>query len=336
MVKSLTAKLDGWAQGYATGHFGKWHIGPEQKPGTCGIDAIGSSEEEQGGKKKREDDRGRDAHIYDEAIQFIEQHEGGPFFVNVWGHIPHNPVNPTDALVKRWTGLKVEDGDFPAQMLGKFDDVRKACGDLDDGMRRYLADIESLDDSVGRLLKRLDQLGLRENTIVVFNSDQGADMTKAGGGGLRFNQMGCNGAQHGGKHTHWQGGNGTNQIALAQLATQGSVKITGGTGHDSIEAGFSLAIKKNLIVALGEGEGAFESTSLDTRIGGLFSYTGGSGKDTVTFAPSAIFTIGGGMSITTGAGTAHVDFGGDHMTIGKKFTFDSSGSSAVPALTQRS
>jgi N-acetylgalactosamine-6-sulfatase len=59
---------------------------------------------------------------------------------------------------------------------------------------------------VGRILKKLDQLGLRENTIVVFNSDQGADMTKAGGGGLRFNQMGCNGPQRGGKHTHWQGG----------------------------------------------------------------------------------------------------------------------------------
>ena len=193
-------------QGYATGHFGKWHIGPIQKPGTYGIDSIGSSGEEPGGKKKHVDDRGRDAHIYDEAIKFIEQHKGGPFYVNVGGHIPHNPVNPTDALVKRWTGLKVKDSDFPSQMLGKFSDVRKAGGDVDDGMRRYLADIESLDDSVGRLLKRLDELGLRDNTIVVFNSDQGADMTKSGNGGLRFNQMGSNGPQRGGKHTNFEGG----------------------------------------------------------------------------------------------------------------------------------
>ena len=193
-------------QGYATGHFGKWHIGPVQKAGTYGIDSIGSGEEEQGGKKKHVDERGRDAHIYDEAITFIEQRKSGPFYVNVWGHIPHNPVNPTDALVKRWTGLKVKDSDFAPQMLPKFNDVRKAHGDVDDGMRRYLADVESLDDSVGRLLKRLDQLGLRENTIVVFNSDQGAGMTGAGGGGLRFNQMGYNGRQRGGKHTNWQGG----------------------------------------------------------------------------------------------------------------------------------
>ena len=79
-------------------------------------------------------------------------------------------------------------------------------GDVDDGMRRYLADVESLDDSVGRLLKRLDELGLREDTIVVFSTDQGADMTKAAQGGLRFNQMGFNGPHRGGKHTHWEGG----------------------------------------------------------------------------------------------------------------------------------
>ena len=194
-------------QGYATGHFGKWHIGPEQKSGIYGIDSVSTGEEEAGRKnKKKSDDRGRDAPIYDEAIKFIEQHKDGPFYVNVWGHIPHNPVDPVDALVKRWSGLKVNDSDFPEQMLAKFNDVRNAGGDVDDGMRRYLADIESLDDSVGRILKRLDELGLRENTIVVFNTDQGADMTKAGGGGLRFNQMGCNGPQRGGKHTFWQGG----------------------------------------------------------------------------------------------------------------------------------
>jgi N-acetylgalactosamine-6-sulfatase len=192
-------------KGYATGHFGKWHIGPVQKPGTYGIDTIGAGEEP-GGKKKKGDERGRDAHIYDAAIRFIEQHKDGPFYVNVWGHVPHNPVNPVDALVKRWTGLKVKDEDFPRQMKAKFDEVRKAGGDVDDAMRRYLADVESLDDGVGRLLKRLDELGLRGNTIVVFSSDQGADMTKAGNGGLRFNQMGFNGPHRGGKHTHWEGG----------------------------------------------------------------------------------------------------------------------------------
>ena len=187
-------------QGYATGHFGKWHIGPVQKPGTYGIDVIGETE---GG---RNDERGRDAPLYDEAIRFIEQHRDKPFYVNIWGHIPHNPVNPVDSLVQRWAGLHVKEQDFPAQMHEKFKDVRQAKGNVDDGMQRYLADIESLDDAVGRVLKKLDELGLRQKTIVVFNSDQGAAMNTAGEGGLRFNQMGCNGAQRGGKHTNWEGG----------------------------------------------------------------------------------------------------------------------------------
>jgi len=69
----------------------------------------------------------------------------------------------------------------------------------------YLADVESLDDSVGRLLKRLDELGLRDNTIVVFSSDQGSEMNKASNGGLALNLMGFNGPYRGGKHTHWEG-----------------------------------------------------------------------------------------------------------------------------------
>jgi N-acetylgalactosamine-6-sulfatase len=193
--------------GYATGHFGKWHIGPNPTPGTYGIDSIGASDGDPGGPRKtRGDERGRDAPIFDAAIKFIERNKEGPFYVNIWGHISHNPVNPGDSLVKRWDTLQVQDSHFPLPMLAKFQEVRKAGGDVDDGMRRYLADVESLDDSVGRLLQRLDQLGLRETTLVVFSSDQGADMTKASLGGLRFNQMGCNGLYRGGKHTHWEGG----------------------------------------------------------------------------------------------------------------------------------
>lgn len=191
--------------GYRTGHFGKWHIGPEQKPGTYGIDFIGGDSEE-GAKKKGEELRGRDAPIYDQAIRFIEESKGQPFYVNVWGHISHNPVDPNDELVQRWSALELDESKFPAAMREKFATVRKAGGDPEDSLRRYLADVESLDAAVGRLLRRLDELGLRDNTIVIFNSDQGADMSKAGLGGVRDNQMGFNGAHRGGKHTNLEGG----------------------------------------------------------------------------------------------------------------------------------
>lgn len=193
--------------GYRTGHFGKWHIGPEMKAGTYGIDNIDAADDSVRAKKKKGDgETGRDAPIYDDAIKFIEANKAGPFYLNVWGHISHNPVNPSQPLVDRWKELKVNPTDFPPQMRQKFDAVTAAKGDISDGLRRYLADVESLDADVGRLLKKLDDLGLSKNTIVVFSSDQGADMTKAGLGGLRFNQMGFNGPLRGGKHTFYDGG----------------------------------------------------------------------------------------------------------------------------------
>lgn len=138
--------------GYRTGHCGKWHIGPDQTPGTFGIDVIGGDLEEAGGKKKRNELRSRDAPIYDQAIRFIEANKDHPFYVNVWGHISHNPVDPVEPLVDRWSGLKVSEADFSAPMREKLKVVRDAGGDVNDAMRRYLADIESLDDTVGRLL----------------------------------------------------------------------------------------------------------------------------------------------------------------------------------------
>lgn len=194
-------------EGYATGHFGKWHLGPVDIPSTYGIDCVQTTEVRPTNVTgKYIDPRGRDAWIYDAAIKFIEQHKESPFYLDVWGHISHYAVNPPDVLVQRWAGLKVKESDFPAQMLPKFDDARKSGGNVDDGMQRYMAEIESLDDGVGRLLKKLDELGLSSNTIVVFSSDQGADMTKITRGGLRFNMMGCNGPYRGGKATHWEGG----------------------------------------------------------------------------------------------------------------------------------
>jgi len=193
--------------GYRTGHFGKWHLGPETKDGTYGIDCIRTGEEGDRLRAGRHDPiRGRDSPIFDEAIRFIEANKDGPFYVNIWGHISHHPVNPAPSLVERWNHLKVDPRDFPLPMQEKFAQVKAAQGDISDGMRRYLAEIEALDADVGRLLNRLDELGLTRNTIVVFSSDQGADMTHAGLGGLRFNLMGCNGPFRGGKHTFYEGG----------------------------------------------------------------------------------------------------------------------------------
>ncbi len=210
--------------GYRTGHFGKWHIGPEQKPGTYGIETIGA----EGGKAnggKRSDPRGRDAHIFDDAIRFIEKNRGGPFYVNIWGHISHYPVNPPDTLVEKFRDLQVDETKFSPPMREKFALCKQQGGDVSDHMGRYLTDIYSLDEEVGRLLKRIDELGLRENTIVAFSSDQGPapirpaaspdepkkkKRDKPTGGAndgveIRLNAMGSSGELRGGKHGQYEG-----------------------------------------------------------------------------------------------------------------------------------
>ncbi len=212
--------------GYATGHFGKWHMGPEAKNGTYGIDTVGA-EAEEGGRKKRSDGHGsRDAHIYDDAITFLEQHRSGPFYLNVWSHISHHTIAPPPRYVDRFKDVVVDESKFSAAMREKFAICRARGGDVSEHMRRYLADINSMDDDIGRLLKRLDELGLRDNTIVVFSSDQGpADIrasseddpdkkrkrakTKAGGKEVeyaRLDAMGYAGEFRGGKHGMFEGG----------------------------------------------------------------------------------------------------------------------------------
>jgi N-acetylgalactosamine-6-sulfatase len=159
---------------------------------------------------------GRDAHIYNSAMRFIEQHKDGPFYVNVWGHISHHPVNPPAALSDAFGPLAIDEEKFPPQMREKFALCRKLGGDVNEHLRAFLADVKSLDADVGRLLARLDELGLRDDTIVVFSSDQGpAPLRDAGEGKMknerdtaatRLNAMGFAGPFRGSKHTQFEGG----------------------------------------------------------------------------------------------------------------------------------
>ena len=107
------------------------------------------------------------------TIRFIEQHKAGPFYVNIWSHISHHKIAPPASYVEKFKDLVVDESKFSAPMREKFAACKARGGDVSEHMRRYLADIYSMDEDIGRVLKRLDELGLRENTIVVFSSDQG-------------------------------------------------------------------------------------------------------------------------------------------------------------------
>jgi len=190
-------------RGYRTGHFGKWHIGPNDGDGTYGIDTVRTI------GKSRDRSTGRDDDLYSAAIDFIRDNKDKPFYVNVWGHATHFPVNTPAELAGQFKDITVNRKDFSPTMQHKFEECLKIGGDLDESMRQYLGDVYQIDLNVGRILKALDELGLKDNTIVVFSSDHGPAPVILGKKGAREfsqNMLGYAGQFRGGKHEQYEGG----------------------------------------------------------------------------------------------------------------------------------
>ncbi|HEY3393644.1 MAG TPA: sulfatase, partial [Lacipirellulaceae bacterium] len=177
--------------GYATGMFGKWHLGNKAKhhPRERGFDeAIVSA-----GKHfdfRTDPPVEIDDGVYladfltDRAIGFIRRHQAEPFFLYLPHFGVHAPHQAKQAFVK------------------KFQTKPPAGGHRDP---TYAAMIASLDESVGRVLQALDELGLAENTLVIFSSDNGG----VGGyrsAGLAKDGITDNAPLKGGKGTLAEGG----------------------------------------------------------------------------------------------------------------------------------
>lgn len=201
--------------GYRTGHFGKWHIGPpdSETNGVYGIDIVDVI------KSNHTDPEGRDTDLFEAAIKFIEAATNTPFYINIWGHISHYPVDPLPALAEPFKDLKVKREDFGHHMQSKFDQCEKLGGDIEVSMRNYLGEVLSLDQQVGKLLLALDRLGLTENTLVLFSSDHGPAPVKLksekknkkfadsnSGVNPSQNMLGYAGGLRGGKHDQYEGG----------------------------------------------------------------------------------------------------------------------------------
>jgi arylsulfatase A-like enzyme len=155
--------------GYATGHFGKWHLGKEPySPLEHGFDVDVPHWHGPGPagsfvapwKFPDFDPDTPNEHLEDrmarEAVDFLESHKDEPFFLNYWMFSVHAPFDAKKDLIENY---------------------RKQV-DLKDPQRSptYAAMIESMDDAVGTLMDTLDRLGLSENTIVIFFSDNGGNM----------------------------------------------------------------------------------------------------------------------------------------------------------------
>ena len=93
--------------------------------------------------------------LTDKAIAVIEEQAAAkrPFFVNLWYHTVHTPIEGKSELVDHYR--------------------KKITGRHRQRNPHYAAMVHSMDENVGRVLAKLDDLGLRQNTLVVFSSDNG-------------------------------------------------------------------------------------------------------------------------------------------------------------------
>ena len=140
------------AAGYVTGIFGKWHLsGPDGcQPGDQGFDVVMNKNYK--GVGVRTDPKGIYT-ITDAACKFMEKNKDRPFFA----FVSHNAIH---------TGLQAK-----KETLEKF---KKADPGKQHNNPLYAACTFDLDDGVGLLMQKLIDLGIEDNTLVIFTSDNGA------------------------------------------------------------------------------------------------------------------------------------------------------------------
>lgn len=160
--------------GYATGHFGKWHLGLTQEywPERQGYDVAFHGAPDPGPPTPNgyfspysfragtvtpgpEGEYIVDR-VTDEAIRFIEAHRDGPFFAAVWQYGVHGPWDYKQAYAREFVD-KVDPRGAQANPV-------------------MAAMLRSIDESVGRIVDAIADLGLNDETIILFASDNGGNV----------------------------------------------------------------------------------------------------------------------------------------------------------------
>ncbi len=149
--------------GYATGYFGKWHLGYQEEyfPKHQGYDESiifhGSPYYNYGRvlqpNQEVASDKILSEYLTDVSIDFLEKNQDTSFFLFLAHYDVHVQLNADSQLIEKYLA-KPKVPDYPCNAV-------------------YAAMVEHIDHSVGRIMASLDSLGLAENTLVVFFSDNG-------------------------------------------------------------------------------------------------------------------------------------------------------------------
>jgi len=154
------------AAGYVTGHFGKWHLAnrdgalPSQQGFDVTYDSFGEGVLKEGGEGNHKGPPKDPKGVYTltgKAIDFIAANTNRPFFVYLAHHAIHGPLQARP------------------ETLNLIAERAKAAG----VSPMYMGCTYDFDDSVGRLLGKLKELKLEDNTLLVFTSDNGATQQSA-------------------------------------------------------------------------------------------------------------------------------------------------------------
>ena len=189
-IPTVTRHLQ--AAGYATGHFGKWHLGSGTGAPTpaaygldefCTVNGAGPELPGRGDPYFRARSTGL---IVDRAIEFIEEHRREPFYVNVWTLVPHATLHPTPEQMEPYK--RYAPGGVP------YEGVKQI----------YYASVTDLDTQVGRLVQKIDDLGLGRDTFIVFSSDNGPEDLNIGN--AVHSGIGSTGPFRGRKRSLYEGG----------------------------------------------------------------------------------------------------------------------------------
>jgi len=187
--------------GYATGHFGKWHLGREPYdplhqgfdvdfphwpgPGPAGSYlAPWRFPKLKGAPGEHIEDR-----VAAEAVKFIRASSDRPFFLSYWCFSVHAPYDAKAKLIEKYR--------------------RKADPKCPQRHPVMGAMIQSLDENVGRVVRTIDELGLTDNTIILFFSDNGGvhwPGNRGQGNAYGNTPITSNSPLRGGKATIYEGG----------------------------------------------------------------------------------------------------------------------------------